>query len=156
MIIDSINNAHYYMNLHPDFPLLVSALNEIDSLPAFTEPQSIGWNESYFMVQSYTPASSANRLWETHRRFIDVQIILSGSERIGWSPSNMLTIVEPYDAEKDIEVLDGEGLMHSLGPGDFVILFPTDAHMPGIINGKRRNNVTKIVSKLSMEAMNRS
>lgn len=144
------------MNLHPDFPLLVSALNEIDSLPAFTEPQSIGWNESYFMVQSYTPASSANRLWETHRRFIDVQIILSGSERIGWSPSNMLTIVEPYDAEKDIEVLDGEGLMHSLGPGDFVILFPTDAHMPGIINGKRRNNVTKIVSKLSMEAMNRS
>ena len=48
-----------------------------------------------------------------------------------------------YDEAKDLLPLSGEGDFLTLGPGDFMLLFPEDAHMPRIAV-----NVSEIVRKV--------
>ena len=69
--------------------------------------------------------------WEAHRKNIDLQFVLTGEEHVGVVPIGRL-VADPYDAEKDIMWLTGEGDRVTLRPGEFVLLWPEDAHMPAM------------------------
>jgi biofilm protein TabA len=83
------------------------------------------------LVQRYTTKLPAEGRWEAHRAHIDLQMVVQGEEHIGVAPLERMT-AEPYDAERDLLWLTGEGDRVTLRPGDFVLLWPEDAHMPGM------------------------
>src|SRR5512134_526194 len=56
----------------------------------------------FAIIQSYETENPDLARFEYHRRFIDIQVILSGEEIIGWSPSERMTVVDPYNQNKDI------------------------------------------------------
>jgi biofilm protein TabA len=53
-----------------------------------------------------------------------------------------------YDAEADMERPDGEGSFFDLRAGEFVLLWPGEAHMPGMAIGDPAS-VRKIVVKIA-------
>lgn len=96
---------------------------------------------------SYGPAKEEKETsWETHQKFLDVQLVAVGKERIGVAEVSKTRITTPYDATKDVANHDGEGRYYDVEPGTFLLFFPKDAHRPGIrVDG---NNVRKIVVKI--------
>ncbi len=48
--------------------------------------------------------------WEAHRRYIDIQFVISGRQIIGYCDISQLAPDKGYDAERDLEFLsDGDG-----------------------------------------------
>jgi len=90
--------------------------------------------------------------WEAHRRYIDIQYLVSGIERIGYTPVANLALTTPYDEDKDVAFYQGHGDILTLEPGMFAVFFPHDAHMPMLCEaGGSPKQVRKIVVKIPVE-----
>jgi biofilm protein TabA len=103
----------------------------------------------YALVQEYNTKLKEEGKWEAHRRYIDLQYVVKGMEGIGYGNIHHLKQGE-YDTAKDFLPLQGEGDLITLRSGSFVLLFPEDAHMPGMAIGSPAP-VKKIVLKISIE-----
>ncbi len=113
----------------------------------------------YALVQSYQteplPSGSSPRL-ETHRKYIDIQYVVSGSEALGWTPLEQLSVTTPYDAAKDVEFGSAPPAavtLVRLTAGQMAVLWPEDAHAPRLaaaIGDKpaQPTDVKKIVVKV--------
>jgi YhcH/YjgK/YiaL family protein len=105
-------------------------------------------NEIYALIQEYTTKPPDLGSWEAHRQYADIQYLVSGKERIFFSPIEYLQ-QGTYLPEKDILPLSGKGSMIDVLANYFVIFFPEDAHMPGLaIN--QPETVKKVVVKVRM------
>ena len=85
--------------------------------------------------------------WESHKKYIDLQYVISGEEKIGVAPVADVKVTEPYDAEKDIEHYSGPGKTYDAKPGTFFLFFPGTAHRPNITTGGNKTD-KKIVIKI--------
>ena len=94
-------------------------------------------NGAYAVVSEYVTKAIEDAKFEAHKKFIDVQLILSGREIIGVMPTERMRLgkcIGEYNPEKDVENYRecGEYEAHVLEAGDFLILYPEDGHMPGV------------------------
>lgn len=99
----------------------------------------------YANIQTYQTKEDA--LFEAHRDYIDIQYIISGEEKIGVTDYSSCTEAIAYDKEKDIEFLNGEGEYYLLKEGEYMILYPQDAHKPSI-SLNNQSTVRKVVVKV--------
>ena len=84
---------------------------------------------------SYLTEPAEQRKWESHRRYLDIQYLVSGLECIPVAPVGALPVATPYDDEQDVSFYaDGSAPTPSLvlEAGMFAIFFPQDAHRPNI------------------------
>lgn len=144
MILDTLANMKLYECLGEDFKQVSAYLQETD-LMNLEEGKHILEDGVYFIVQSYATKPVAEGKWEAHRKYIDIQLVLEGSEQIGYAPLTGMEADTEYDAENDFQLLKGQGSLLQVPAGSFCIFFPEDVHMPGL-NGS--GNVRKIVVKI--------
>ncbi|MEP6673624.1 MAG: YhcH/YjgK/YiaL family protein [Ferruginibacter sp.] len=85
--------------------------------------------------------------WESHRKFIDLQYVIEGEEKIGLYPVAKATVIKEYDDKKDVANYEAPGKLYSAKPGTFFLFFPSDAHRPNITPGGNKP-VKKIVIKI--------
>ena len=109
-------------------------------------------NGEYVSVQEYTTKARSEAKYEAHKKFIDIQMILSGKELIAVSPIEKMTISDEYNEEKDFMLFhhNDECTDYVLEAGDFLILYPQDVHMPGVCVNEK-SPVRKIVVKVPVE-----
>ena len=98
-------------------------------------------NRMFLNYHSYETRARADCSWEGHRRYIDLQYVLAGSERIDWAPASEMVWVGGYDAVTDLQAYSLEERPTTqqclrLDAGTFVIFFPEDAHRPQIADGE--------------------
>ena len=148
MIVDALNNSPLYRGLSPRIALAFDYLRDTDLLSTATGTFEIDGRLVYAMVQEYTTLNLAQGAWEAHRQFIDLQYVVSGVERIGYAHVGRLTAGD-YDQARDFLPLSGEGDFLTLGAGDFMLLFPEDAHMPRIA-AMDPAHVRKVVIKIAV------
>ena len=69
---------------------------------------------------------------EFHRRYLDIQYVVSGQEAIGWLPTQQCVDVKcEYLPDQDIGFfLDRPKSWIAVAPGNFAVFFPSDAHAP--------------------------
>ncbi|MCR5536965.1 MAG: YhcH/YjgK/YiaL family protein [Succinivibrio sp.] len=126
MILDKTTNIKLYASLLPN---LQAALDKIASLGTNPEPGRYEFEGGFFMVQKGTTNPVENGDFEAHRKYIDVQIIFSGSELVVWDDIDCLKTTEVYNAEKDREMLAGKvEHIYRIDEGMFWVAFPSDAH----------------------------
>jgi len=101
----------------------------------------------YYMIQELLSRPEEEALFEAHRKYIDIQYVISGNELHGYAPLSKLKIQDAYNEEKDVAFYNGTGSVFSLPPGSFVIYFPNDAHKPDLVIEKP-SMVKKIVVKM--------
>ena len=85
--------------------------------------------------------------WESHRKYIDLQYIITGDEIIGLNPIEKSTVTKEYDEKRDVANYSAEGKLFPSVPGTFFLFFPGDAHRPNITPGGNRV-VKKLVIKI--------
>ena len=146
MVVDEIRNASLYNTLGPGIETALRYLESAD-VPALEPGRHEIGGGCFAIVQDYSASPREGKRWEAHRDYIDVQFIASGRELIGYADIEALRVIEAYDAAKDISWHEGDGSFITARAGTFMILFPHDAHMPGVaIDGPEA--VRKVVVKI--------
>ena len=107
-------------------------------------------------VNSYqTKPRDAAKL-ETHQKYVDIQVLLSGEEIIEVFEKQGLTVSAPYNPEKDAEFYQVPAepcATITLKPGQFAVFFPEDAHMPSVMTRSSPKPVKKVVIKVAVELL---
>jgi YhcH/YjgK/YiaL family protein len=151
MIMDKIENWNLYFsresNLYPGVEFILKQINGNIQDGRF----EIEGNDGYAMVQSYMTDAPENKKLESHRRYIDIQYIVSGKEAIGWLPAGGLRVMTPYSDENDVIFFHSAESISPLilAPGMFAVFYPSDAHRPGCFLDKPKP-VRKIVIKVKI------
>ena len=147
MVSDSIENAHLYYNLSPRIEEALKFLETTDFTDAEEGRIDIDGDNIYALVQRYNTKPEDEGKWEAHRKYTDIQMVVEGSESVCVVNVDYLDIIQEYNIEKDVEFYEGDGDFLQLNEGEFVILFPHDAHMPGI-EVEESDKVLKVVIKV--------
>jgi YhcH/YjgK/YiaL family protein len=110
-----------------------------------------GW---FVNVHSYTTQAQDLCKWENHTATIDIQYVIEGTEGIDVIAVEKLgepTVVKPEaDAQLFAPIADPATQL-VLGPGDFVVFLPGEAHRPKVAVGTPaplRKLVVKVPVKL--------
>ena len=147
MIIDKIENAHLYKNISERINKSFEYIRTTDlkNLPAGRYP--IDGENIFALVSEYQTKPEQEGKLEAHKKYIDVQYVISGEELMGYAPLGAQQILESYKEENDIVFFTGDKSFTKVSEGMFAIFFPEDVHMPGISTGKI-SNVKKLVIKV--------
>lgn len=148
MILDTLENAAKYAGLRTGLSEGFGFLAQPGVAGFFPGKYEINGDLIYAIVEKNEGRNVADGRLEAHRKYLDIQYIISGNESMGWSPLSDLVPAEGYDAKRDLEFFDGEPQSIVKVPiGSFTIFMPTDAHLPGIGTGP----IHKIVIKVALD-----
>ncbi len=148
MIFDTLANAGSYRHLSPRIA------RGLDWLAAFSVLQADGRydidrDKVFALVQSYATVAPAEKKFESHRDYLDIQYVAVGDEVIQYAPLRDLQPVTAYNAEKDFLLYAEPASITPLhfSPGLFAIFYPQDGHKPGCMNGQS-SPIKKVVIKV--------
>lgn len=150
MIFDVLYNADLYYGLDEKIKKALQFLQDTELENLEPGRIEIDGDDIFALVQKYTTKDFSDGKWEAHRKYIDIQYMVSGSESFGVVNIDYLESKAEYDEENDIEFFDGDGDYLQLNDDEFVILFPGDAHMPGIAV-EEKEEVFKVVIKVAIK-----
>jgi len=110
-----------------------------------------GTKDFYYIISTYnTCASVEKKPAEAHRKYIDLQYILYGEEKIGYADyRNPKISLKEYNGENDIELFSKiENESYFILKNDmYAVFFPEDIHRPGLTN-KETRSVRKVIFKV--------
>lgn len=131
MIFDSLKHIDNYQGLGRVYEAL-KFLAETDfsatELGKYTLTDDI-----YYMVQEYD--TKPKTVSEVHEQYIDIQLIVSGEEIIGVAPIECEKQLVDAKPEKDVWHYTCDTQAMTLHAGEFMVLYPSDIHMPGATLG---------------------
>ena len=147
MIFDSINNLQIYLPLNPLFRIVYEFIknNDLAALPKGKVNLS---NGVYAMVNEYETKAFQETFIECHRKYIDIQVMVSGAEQIGICHRSECKVSAAYDEKEDYEKLAGPYDLITLKEGNFVVFFPHDGHAPELKVDNHSASVRKIIFKI--------
>lgn len=104
---------------------------------------------AFALEQVYQPRQRPDGFFESHRKYIDVQVIVAGEELMEVEDLSRLAVKERYSPERDlIKYADApEAAVLRMKAGDVAIFFPEDGHMPSLRwrgDGLVRKTVVKV------------
>lgn len=88
---------------------------------------------------------------EVHEKYVDVQFLASGRERLGFTPDTGKYEVDERFDERDLifyKAVENEGFIEAV-PGCYSIFFPADVHRPACASGEPMT-VRKVVVKVAV------
>ena len=149
MIVDLLANSHLYVGLNPRIDRAFAYLRATDLAALEPGDYEIDGKDIYAKVLTYDTRVPENGVWEAHRRYLDLQVMVEGAERICYAPLSRLT-PGAYDEAKDFWRLSGAGDSVTLPGGSFMLLWPTDGHMPCLAVDKPEP-IKKVVIKIAVD-----
>jgi YhcH/YjgK/YiaL family protein len=89
---------------------------------------------AFALEQVYLPRARPDGFFESHRNYIDVQVIVEGEELMEVQEIARLAVSQPYLPERDlIKYADSaDAAVLRMRAGDVAIFFPEDGHMPSL------------------------
>lgn len=147
MILDNIKNCKKYEQLNRNFEKAFQFLKREDLGSLAVGKYEIDGENIFAMVQEYETKDLENAKYEAHKKYIDIQYLIEGTENMGYVLIDDLEVYSIYSEENDFMLLTGKPRLILLNEREFFILFPEDAHMPGIF-AKEKSKVRKVVVKV--------
>jgi biofilm protein TabA len=146
MILDCLPNLSHYVPLHPGIAAAVEWLKGRDLAALPPGRQQIDGDRIYANVDEGQGRGVRGAHLEAHRKYIDLQIAVVGTDVIGWKPFGECRFsFGGYSAEKDVELPDDDpDAWFELVPDTFAIFFPGDAHAPMACEGYARKVIVKV------------
>jgi biofilm protein TabA len=149
MIMDKLQRWNDYPWLNDRFEKAFRFLESLQSDCPEGRTEIDGDN-IFCMVQSYETKAWEGQRFEAHRQYADIQMALEGAESILWAPTEILTVVQPYEPDIEFYSLTDGPTELVVTPNVFCVLFPQDAHAP-CLQHKSSPTVRKAVVKVRLE-----
>lgn len=134
MIKNSLKYTKNYYNLSEKIKIGLEYLENNDLKDTPNGKYEILGQDVFINVQDYNSKPEAQGKWEAHRKYIDIQFMIKGSEKIGVGEIQDYQTTEPYSNENDVEFLKTNKPQQfiTMNENDYIILYPHDVHMPQI------------------------
>lgn len=127
-------------------------LKTCDLANAEAKRHDIDGDVVYAPVSDYITKNPEDAVYESHRKYVDIQYVIAGKELIGLAgPRDIQEVTKPYDEMTDIEFMTVKNSTElQATPEKFFIFFPEDLHRPGVKAGEN-TPVRKIVIKVRID-----
>ncbi len=151
MIVTYLRDIDRQMSMTPAIKKAIDFLRrpDINSLP--DGRVEIDGDQVFAIIQRYDTVFADVLKFEYHKKYIDIQYVVSGEEVIGWSPADEVAVTEAYDVDKDIcfgMVPKDKITPVYMRAGQVAVLYPEDGHAPKLTAGAPAS-VLKIVVKVA-------
>lgn len=144
MIRANISQNDYFKNIDAKIAVCMQKAKEFNSDTPCGRYELT--DDIYVNVMTYEPKPLSELSIETHRKYADIQLILSGKEYMGYAPLESLAPKDEYNADKDIQFWQGDVALLATHQGDWTLFLPNEPHAPSIsIDG---GTVKKAVFKI--------
>ncbi len=149
MIFATLAQSNRYASLHPLFPRAFDYIHNTDLLALTPGVHDIIDKQLFVIVEEAEGRTRAEAKLEYHRKYIDIQLVLTGIDEMGWKPvSDCHQLIADYNSERDIQFFDDvPDSWIAVPAGAFCIFFPEDAHAP-LVSGSR---IRKLIFKIAVE-----
>ena len=150
MIYDTLKNIAAYKGISANMDRAIDFILTADfsALPA--ERFEVDGANVFGFIQEPALRDAADAQFEAHRKYADIQIALADGEIINILPLEKVEKWDAFDVEKDIgfSCVEEKGIAIPVNAGEFMILFPQDAHMPCLKGCADKTR--KVVIKVAM------
>jgi len=150
MIVDNLKNCALYYGAHKNFKKAFAFLEEAVRENYGDGSYEIDGKEVYASISDGETVPQKDQTFEGHRKYIDIQFIVSGEELFKAADVDKLPVTKEYDPEGDYALFEGNDKVHSLilGANEYAIFFPHDLHKPGLAVGNVAGRAKKIIVKV--------
>ena len=123
---------HRYRHLNEGFLRAIDFLSRPDLKELPAGKYEIDGDHVYAGISTEHGRKKEKALLETHDKHIDIQLVLAGTDTMGWKSKSKCTMPHgDYDKNADVRFFaDEPELWLPTKAGSFAIFFPEDAHMP--------------------------
>lgn len=152
MITSTLSQLHWYRIVSPNFEKAIQYALTTDFGAMETGKYPIDGEDVFAIVNEYTTRPQSECTPESHRDYADIQIMISGTERFGYTPLTDQPETTAYNPEKDFALysIPEEELNYiTLPAGQFIIFFPSDIHQPEVYL-HQPDVVKKVVIKVGL------
>lgn len=112
---------------------------------------SVSKNGIFVILQEYKTRSVEEANWESHKKYVDFQYIISGAENVFVSMLSDMKQGE-YDGNNDYLVCYGNSSEEiTICAGNGIVLMPEDVHMPCLHCNGKPTSIRKAVFKIPVE-----
>ncbi len=150
MIIGTLKNPEHYIGFGEGVVKAIQYMIDYDPQSLPLGKHSIDGDNIYYTVSEDKTVRADEKFFEAHKKFIDIQITLSGEEWYGYNCVDNLKEEIPYNPDKDAAFYSGGGEYFRVPEGQFVLFMPEDAHNPCVYFNKQ-GCVKKIVIKIKIK-----
>ena len=148
MVIDKIENILKYSSIVKSVKLIKNFIDNNKLSELELGKHEIDGNNLFALVNSYETKSQEECLIESHKKYIDLQFIYEGEENIAYLCNSSAVNSKLYDLKDDYSLFECNDLsFFKLKKEMFVVFFPEEIHMPGVMVEKP-SSVKKIVFKI--------
>ena len=148
MIIDRLSNPSLLFELPSRLNRALEYLRNTDMRSVALGRHDLDGDHLFALVQEYTTRAPDDCVWEAHRRYIDVQFVVTGAERMGVASLAEMREREAYDSARDVAFFEPGSEFVTIRAGMFAIFGPEDVHSPCHAAGEA-GLVRKVVVKVS-------
>ncbi|MDB5246803.1 MAG: hypothetical protein JWQ40_1197 [Segetibacter sp.] len=149
MVTDTLKNAWLYEGLNNRFTTAFNYLKETDFSTVEKGKYAVDGDEIFAIVNEFETKSKTECQLEAHKKHIDIQYIISGTELFGYTPLIDQQPSIAYDEMKDVAFYEAEVSYLALKAGMFIIFYPTDLHRPEV-RVNEPATVKKVVVKIKI------
>ena len=148
MIVAKLQNKAEYYGIHPELDKALDCLT-----PEFLEnaaaEKTLLDGENLFVTKFHLETvPEEETFFEAHKKYLDIQVVTQGQERVEIAHPDTLTLTEHCG---DFYGYTGTGEQTVvLRPGNFLIVFPGDAHRLKLPVGESGKPFTRVVFKIKV------
>lgn len=147
MILDHIKNLENYAGSS-----IYAALQKIQATD-FSQLEDITYEvegrDLYFFINSY-PTRLENDKPEAHRKYIDIQYMIRGTEKMAVGQLDAMTEEVEAKPQNDVWFYHGPTDTVTVEEGMFAVFYPNDAHAPCLTHDGSCSSVRKAVFKVKV------
>ena len=148
MIVANLTNKQEYYGIHPELDKALDYLTPEFLENASTEKTLLD-GENQFVTKFHLETVPVEQtFFEAHKKYLDIQVVTQGMERVEIAHPDGLTLTEEkgdfygYTGQADQSVI--------LKPGNFLVVFPGDAHRLRLPVHQSGGPFTRVVFKIKV------
>lgn len=148
MIVANLTNKQEYYGIHPELDKALDYLTPEFLENASTEKTLLD-GENLFVTKYHLETVPVEQtFFEAHKKYLDIQVVIQGIERVEIAHPDGLTLTEEkgdfygYTGQADQSVI--------LKPGNFLVVFPGDAHRLRLPVHQSGEPFTRVVFKIKV------
>ena len=151
MIFSSIYSKDNCTNYPKAIQTAIKYLKENDFISMEPGVYEIQGQDIYAQVFDAQTEPAEKKRAEVHEKYVDVQFLASGKERLGFTPDTGKYEVDERIDDRDLifyQKVENEGFIEAT-PGCYCIFFPNDVHRPAVMS-EETMTVRKVVVKVKV------
>ena len=105
MLYDSLKHIEFYKGIHPGVYRALEILRDTDFSQLEDKRYEVDGDNLFFFLQSYETKPD-NDTPEAHRKYIDIQFLVSGREKMGVAPLVYYSFLSPQQLKNVEEIIE--------------------------------------------------